>query len=187
MYFFFVSSMKVIHPFDSQADGELSISVGDIVAVRQVPDFNQNIKFQELEKTFGQQNVQELAHFVFSLGWLHRRQLTDGQRESVKVNQGGFHQPMSSVETKSRLVNQQNLARLHEILSCSDVFFPIIFFFCPLLCLFVQPAVYICECFPIFPLNYSSVYSPGPRYQDFFQFVIKLSRIDISCTVIMSR
>lgn len=32
--------MKVIHPFDSQADGELSISVGDIVAVRQVPDFN---------------------------------------------------------------------------------------------------------------------------------------------------
>lgn len=28
--------MQVIHPFDAQADGELSISVGDYVVVRQV-------------------------------------------------------------------------------------------------------------------------------------------------------
>jgi hypothetical protein len=44
--------MKVIHPFDAQADGELSISIGDIVVVRQVPDFNYNLKFKELKKTF---------------------------------------------------------------------------------------------------------------------------------------
>jgi hypothetical protein len=38
--------MKVIHPFDAQADGELSIAIGDIVVVRQVPDFNYNLKLK---------------------------------------------------------------------------------------------------------------------------------------------
>jgi len=34
--FFFAIYLQVIHPFDAQADGELSLSVGDFVVVRQV-------------------------------------------------------------------------------------------------------------------------------------------------------